>query len=475
MASALTRVELRPLSLARFASILPRERYAEFQEIELTTSERLRGRVVWNLNSTAAGGGVAEILTSLIAYAVDGGVDARWLVVSARPDFFALTKRIHNNLHGAPGDGGDLGPAEHALYDQGLVPAAAELAGLVRHGDVVILHDPQTAGLVHAARAAGARVVWRCHVGIDHPHPLAWRAWDFLRRYLDDADAIIMSRQAFAWQGWDPARLRVVAPSIDAFSAKNIDLDEATVRGILAAAAVVHDPDYAAAEFVVPREGGRTTVICHPAQIVQDRPPDLSADLVVQVSRWDRLKDPTGVIEGFAARCSLHGNAHLVLAGPLAVADDPESAMVGAEVVAYRQQLPADMRARVHLAWLSMVDVEENALVVNALQRHAQVVVQKSLAEGFGLTVAEAMWKARPVVASRVGGIQDQIVDGESGILVDDPRDLVTFGDEVAGLLGDQALRRRIGKAARERVVDSFLATRHLEQWAMVVGGFIDD
>jgi trehalose synthase len=472
--SALTRVEVRPLPLARFASILPRERYAEFQEVARRTSERLRGTVVWNLNSTAAGGGVAEILTSLIAYAVDGGVDARWLVVHARPDFFTLTKRLHNNLHGAPGDGGGLGTAEHILYQRGLGPAAEELADLVSPDDVVILHDPQTAGLVRAARQAGARVVWRCHIGIDQPDPLAERAWDFLRPYLADADAIIMSRRSFAWQGWDPEKLHIVAPSIDAFSAKNIDLDAATVRGILAASAVVHDPGYDAVELVVPRDGGGTTVVRHRAEMIEDQPVDVSADLVVQVSRWDRLKDPCGVVEGFATRCARFSNAHLMLAGPQAVADDPESAGVIAEVIAERQGLPDDMRARVHLAALSMADVEENAVVVNALQRHAEVVVQKSLAEGFGLTVAEAMWKARPVVASRVGGIQDQIVDGESGILIDDPRDLVTFGDEVARLLADPDLRRRLGDAARARVIDDFLATRHLEQWAMLVGGFVD-
>jgi len=474
MSQALTRVELRPLSLARFAGVLPPERWAEFEAVARTTSERLRGRVVWNLNSTAAGGGVAEILTSLIPYSVDAGVDARWLVVHAPPEFFALTKRIHNNLHGAPGDGGDLGPAEHLVYERGLAPAAAELADVVSPGDVVILHDPQTAGLAGAAHAAGARVVWRCHIGIDHPHPLAQRAWEFLGRYLGDVQTVIMSREAFAWQGWDSRRLRIVAPSIDAFSTKNVDLAPATVRRILAAAGVLHDPQFAGGTARVPREQDGDIVVSHRAEMIEQSPADLAHDLVVQVSRWDRLKDPFGVITGFATYVAQHDSAHLLLAGPQAVADDPESAVVFAEVSAQWHALPAVIRARVHLAALSMADVEENALVVNALQRHAEVVVQKSLAEGFGLTVAEAMWKARPVVASRVGGIQDQIVDGESGLLVDDPTDLSAFGEAVATLVADPALRRRIGDAARRRVVDGFLATRHLEQWGMLVGGFFD-
>jgi len=474
MASALTRVELRPLALARFASVLPPDRYGAFMEMVHTTRERVRGHVVWNLNSTAAGGGVAEILTSLIAYAVDAGVDARWLVVHATPDFFKLTKRIHNNLHGAPGDGGDLGEAEHALYERGLATAAAEFAKLLNQGDVVILHDPQTAGLVPVVHRAGLRVVWRCHVGIDHPHPLAERAWAFLRRYLDDADAVIMSRESFAWQGFPPEKLRIVPPSIDAFSTKNLDLDDAAVRGILTTAGVIGDGG-PSPYFTVHVDDRPDIVVRTPAAMVEERPARVSDDLVVQVSRWDRLKDPAGVVEGFVRRCARRfPSAHVMLAGPQAVSDDPESAQVLAEVAAYWHSLPGEVRAQVHLAALSMADVEENALVVNALQRHAEVVVQKSLAEGFGLTVSEAMWKSRPVVASRVGGIQDQIVDGVSGLLVDDPADLDAYGDCVATLLADPGLRARVGAAARARVIDTFLATRHLEQWAVVVGGFVD-
>jgi len=474
MGSALTRVELRPLSLERFASVLPAERYDAFTEMVRTTRERLRGHVVWNLNSTAAGGGVAEILTSLIAYAVDAGVDARWLVVHANPDFFKLTKRIHNNLHGAPGDGGDLGEAEHAQYEAGLAHAAEEFAGMLEPGDVVILHDPQTAGLVPVVHRAGLRVVWRCHVGIDRPHPLAERAWDFLRRYLDDADAVIMSRQTFAWQGFPAEKLQIVPPSIDAFSTKNVDIDGGTVRDILTTAGVLADG--ATAPYCTVSLGDRPDITVRtPAQMVEERSARLSDDLVVQVSRWDRLKDPVGVIDGFVRRCAERfPGAHVMLAGPQAVTDDPESAQVLAEAAAYWHDLPRDVSPQVHLAALSMVDVEENAVVVNALQRHAAVVVQKSLAEGFGLTVSEAMWKSRPVVASRVGGIQDQIVDGDSGFLVDDPTDLDTYGDRVASLIADADLRRRTGEAARARVIDAFLATRHLEQWAIVVGGFVD-
>jgi trehalose synthase len=189
--------------------------------------------------------------------------------------------------------------------------------------------------------------------------------------------------------------------------------------------------------------------------------------LVVQVSRWDRLKDPLGVMQGFARHVVERTTAHLVLARPAtdSVADDAEGAAVFAEVAEAWSELPDEMRRWVHLASLPMADVEENAAIVNALQRHAAVVVQKSLAEGVGLTVAEAMCKERAVVASRIGGIHDQIVDGESGVLLSDPSDLAEFGAAVTGLLADPQRAGRIGTTARERVREHFLAPHHLGRY----------
>jgi trehalose synthase len=195
------------------------------------------------------------------------------------------------------------------------------------------------------------------------------------------------------------------------------------------------------------------------------------APTVVQVSRWDALKDPLGVIRGFAEHVPAETGAHLVYAGPAveAVADDPEGERVLHDAIALRDALPGEARSRVHLAALPMADTEENAVIVNALQRHAHVIVQKSVAEGFGLTVAEAMWKARPVVASRIGGIQDQIVDGESGILLDDPGDLAAYGAAVAGLLGDPARADRMGRNARERVRAQFVSPRSLIDYLRLI------
>ena len=208
-------------------------------------------------------------------------------------------------------------------------------------------------------------------------------------------------------------------------------------------------------------------------------PPPVGVPLVVQVSRWDRLKDMAGVMEGFVRAVSdddLDG-AHLVLAGPevAGVADDPEGAEVLAECREEWNHLPDPVRGRVHLATIPMDDVDENAIIVNALQRHAAVVVQKSLVEGFGLTVTEAMWKGRAVVASKVGGIQDQITDGRDGLLVDDPYDIEEFARVLQRPATDTGLAGRLGAAAHARVLEEFLGDRHLEQYVDLFSRLVGD
>jgi trehalose synthase len=210
--------------------------------------------------------------------------------------------------------------------------------------------------------------------------------------------------------------------------------------------------------------------------VIEEQPMQLDDPLIAQVSRWDRLKDPLGVLRGFAEHVDPADEPHLVLGGPdvTAVADDPEGGEVLAETEDAWRELPAAVRRRVHLALLPMDDADENAVMVNALQRRADVVVQKSLAEGFGLTVAEAMWKGRPVMASRVGGIQDQIEDGTTGFLVD-PGDLRAFGERANALLADPYAAERIGQAAQTRVRDLFLGPRHLGQYVELLGSVLAD
>ena len=466
----LTQVPVKRLPPERFASIIPPDHFERFQASIEEAQRMLEGRVVWNINSTAKGGGVAEMLRSLLAYSRGASVDARWLVISGTSDFFRVTKRIHNHLHGAPGDGGPLGDEERRIYEETLESNMQELQELVEPDDVVLLHDPQTAGLTKAFRDKDPCVIWRCHVGLDMANDLARGAWRFLVPYVDEADAYIFSRRSFSWDMLDPQKTTIIPPSIDAFSAKNQDMDEGTTHAILAVSGIIDERNDGASTFT--REDGSPGRVVRRTQMFDGGdPPPPGAPLVVQVSRWDRLKDPIGVLEGFAQHIAPNGDAHLILAGPSveAVADDPEGAEVLHEARATWDALPDEVAARVHLACLPMEEGEENAAIVNALQRRADVVVQKSLAEGFGLTVAEAMWKARPVVASRIGGIQDQIVHEETGLLLDDPKDLAAYGKAVWGLLADRDRARRLGEQAQSRVRNEFLGPRHLMQYVDLI------
>jgi trehalose synthase len=317
-------------------------------------------------------------------------------------------------------------------------------------------------------------VIWRCHIGHDHPSEEVERGWKFLAPYLDDIPTFVFSRSAYVPSYCNHGKSTIIRPSIDAFSAKNQRLDASTVRSILVHAGLVEGPPSREPSLNFMREDGTPGRVESRAEVVRlGRAPRWKTPLVVQVSRWDPLKDPLGVMEGFATLVngSTPANAELVLAGPdvRGVADDPEGGEVLEKVVAAWHELPDFVRDRIHLAVLPTEDVEENAALVNALQRHATVVVQKSLQEGFGLTVTEAMWKARPIVASAVGGIQDQIEDGVHGILLDDPTDLADFAASVQRLLEDRALATRLGEAARERVREEFLGVRHLLEYARLI------
>jgi trehalose synthase len=461
-------VDVQAIDAARLEPLIGVERMEEFERVAEAARTALAGGSVLNVNSTAAGGGVAEMLQTLLSYARGAGVDARWLVIEGDPEFFAITKRIHNGLYGSAGDGGELGRAERRHYERVLQRNADELLALVRRGDVVVVHDPQPAGLLAAVKNVGARVIWRCHVGLDRPNEWSERAWEFLHPYVADAEAIVVSRAAFAPPFAEVAQVHVIQPSLDPFSAKNEPISMRNAWLTLSYVGLLDGSVETPPAVRFTRRDGSPGRINRRVDVVQTGPPaPADVPLVVQISRWDAMKDMAGVMKGFVEHVDPALGAHLLLCGPVVtgVADDPEAAEVLDECTALWRALPHAARSRVHLACIPMADPDENAAIVNAIQRHASVVVQKSLAEGFGLTVAEAMWKRKPVVASAVGGIVDQIEDGTHGLLVDDPSDLQAFGGAVESLLRDPEHAARLAENARQRVTDEFLGDRHLEHY----------
>jgi trehalose synthase len=349
---------------------------------------------------------------------------------------------------------------------------AEELLPLLERDDIVALHDPQTAGMAPILARRCDTVLWRCHVGADAANEELARGWEFLRPYLAPVKAAIFSRARYAPDFLRPLTTEI-PPSVDVFSPKNEDMSEARVRAILGHTGLV-DTWGPEADRTFLRTDGAPGRVDRRADLVRHgRAPRWETPLVVQVSRWDPLKDPLGVLQGFdrLLRQGIFPEPELVLAGPAvhAVADDPEAAATFDHVVRAWRKLKPAVRSKIHLASLPLNDPEENAAIVNALQRHATVIVQKSLEEGFGLTVTEAMWKARPVVASAVGGIQDQLVDGVHGLLLRDPRDLGAFAAAVRRMLEDPAFAAGCGARARARVIERYLAARQLQDYTQLL------
>jgi trehalose synthase len=453
---------------ARLRPLIGEQRYADLVAEGARTRAALRGCTVWNVSSTAAGGGVAEMLQVLVGYTLGVGLAVRWLVLAGDLEFFTVTKRIHNRLHGVPGDGGVLSERETAAYASVQAANATAIVAQVRPADVVLLHDPQTAGLVAPLKAAGAVVLWRCHVGTEVTNQWTQEAWGFLRPHLADCDGFVFTRQAYV-PSWVPMeRVSVIPPSIDPFSPKNQELSEAGRLRILGAMGVLDRAPTGPATFT--RRDGSAGSVTRRASVVAAEPFDAGVPLVIQVSRWDRLKDMAGVMAGFAAHVVGHSDAQLALVGPAVdeVSDDPEGREVLDQCTEAWSLLAPRQRRRIRLLSLPMDDVDENAAMVNALQRHATVIVQKSLAEGFGLTVAEGMWKAKAVLASAVGGIVDQVAPG-TGLLLGDPSDLDGFGHALVSLLSRRQDVVRLGENARRHVLENFVGDKHLMHYGTLM------
>jgi trehalose synthase len=445
--SAPRRIEVPPMPVAKLSGVIGQERVDVLLESAAEVEGCIGGARIWNISATATGGGVAEMLRFLVGYADDAGVDTRWIVIGGDDRFFTITKRLHNRLHGAPGDGGDLGRGEADHYAAVLHDNAAQLDGRIRSGDIVFLHDPQTAGLAAPLVERGVHVAWRCHIGSDRSNRFTEEGWAFLAPHLAACRTFVFSHAGFVPASLAGSDIWIVAPSIDPLSAKNRPLRRAQVTTLLRRTGLI--------------EGGHP--LPRPYVLGGAGPLAADAPLVVQVSRWDRLKDMAGVLRGFADHLAGRSSCRLALVGPATegVTDDPEGAHVVAECLDAWRSLPTLARDTIRLVTLPMEDVDANSLLVNAIQRHATVVVQKSLQEGFGLTVTEAMWKARPVVASAVGGIVDQVTPG-TGLLLSDPGDLDAFAASLAGLLDQPKEMASMGRRARLRVRTHFLCDRHL-------------
>ncbi|MFI9555571.1 glycosyltransferase [Nonomuraea endophytica] len=458
-------VPLREVPLAPYEEVMGARRVERLRVEAGWVRRMLGGRTVWNINSTAAGGGVAELLHTLGPLARAAGLDVRWLVIDGDAEFYAIAKRLVSRLYGIAGDGGPLGPAELRHYRQAMAANAERLARHIHPGDFVIVHDAQPAGLIERVRERGATVVWRCHIGSDRPNEHTREGGEFVRRFVAHADATVFSTPGHV-PDWAPSP-QLIAPSVDPCGPKNMDLSPDVARAVLAATGVVardREPP-----LTVPVPIGPPAEVRRAALALREGPPPApDLPMVVQVSRWDRLKDMTGVLDAFIAS-GVDGYLTLAGADVSGVADDPEATDVYEECRRVWHALPEEHRRRCQLLCLPMDDLRENAVVVNALQRHATVVVQKSLAEGFGLTATEAMWKSRPLLASAVGGLRDQVKDGESGLLLPDPHDVGAAAAGIRRLFGDHAFARRLGDNARARVHEHYLPDRQLLDWMRVI------
>jgi trehalose synthase len=442
--------------------LVPHASEADLAEIDAALArarERLAGRAVWHVNVYSIGG-VSEALHALLGLMRDAGIDVRWAQLDAGPEFFELCQRLYEDVAGMRRE---FTEADHRLYEEALAGAADTLRGLVSSGDIVVLYDAATAGLVPALAESGARVIWRCHVGTDSPAARGLGAEDFLSRYLGPAERYLFPFESFVWPGLDQARTAALPASVNPASAKNQELAPEVVEAILDTIGLTEYRSEAMPVFT--RLDGSPSRVDSRAGINQESTLPRDAPVVAHVSSWDRLKDPAGVVECFARHCD--PAAHLVLAGPAPNerVESPAAAGVRADVREAVAAVDPAVRARVHVVGVPAVDAEENAAVINAIQRRAAVFIRKSLAEGFGLSLAESMWKRTPVVASRIGGISELVEDGVSGILVDDPTDLAAFAAAVNRVLEDPELARSLGEQGHRRVEERFLTPALLARY----------
>jgi len=367
--------------------------------------ERLKGRAIQHINSTPVGGGVAEILHRMVPLLKELGVDTKWDVIKGGESFFDVTKKFHNVLHGRSGE------ITKNDFDIFLEASEENIKNLDTYGDIVFVHDPQPIALVK--KRANNKWLWRCHIDVSNPNE---KVWEFLLDFIVKYDSAVFSAPSFSRKL--PIRQFLIPPSIDPLSDKNKELPQEIIDSVL-----------------------------RKNNIKKDKP------IITQISRFDRLKDPIGVVEAYK-QVRKYINCQLILAGGTAE-DDPEGFKVLSEV-----KESAKNDSDIHILLLPHDDI-----MVNALQRASDVIVQKSLKEGFGLTVAEALWKAKPVVASNVGGIPLQIKHKYSGLLC---HSVEGASFAIKQLLTSPEYAKKLGENGKEHIRNNFLITRHLRDYMLL-------
>lgn len=456
---------------------------AELRSEAATLLPRLRGRRVWMLNSTAQGGGVAEMLPRLVSFMNELGLTTRWAVIAPQnSEFFNLTKRLHNLIHGTGEP--TLTAGERELYEAVSRELAERLKPLLAADDVLVVHDPQPAGVGSILRRElGIPCIWRCHIGLDLQTPQTDAAWEFLRPSLEAYDHFVFSAPEYI-PTYLSARVSIVYPAIDPLSHKNRDLSTHKLVGILANARLVpeHHPvltePFSRSATRLQTDGSFGSALAPEDIGLLYRP------IVTQISRWDKLKGWQSLLMGFvelkrrARRERLDPRqrrglelARLVLAGPepAAVRDDPEAELVLNELVTSYQSLDDEIKRHIAILSLPMDSRKINALMVNALQRCSSVIVQNSLREGFGLTVTEAMWKRVSVLGTTTCGIRHQVRHEVDGVLNAHPEDPALVAEALETMLIDSDLRLSYAQSAQRRVNDEFLVFGQVAKWFRVL------
>lgn len=377
-------------------------------------AQKLKGINIVHVNSTKTGGGVAEILMTMTHLTNALGIETHWEVINGTPNFFECTKQFHNGLQGQKKT--VLTPELLQSYEEVNAINAESLRSILEKADVVFIHDPQPAALIKAYPNRKNKWVWRCHIDASNPDR---KIWKFLRQYVIQFDASIFSLADFVQPM--PHPLFLISPSIDPLNEKNIELEDEEIKSIYSRFGI--DPK---------------------------RP------MVLQVSRFDYFKDPIGVIDAYKLAKKFKHGLQLVLAGGGAL-DDPEG-----EIVLETVKSAANSDPDIHVLFLP----SDSHRTINALQRAADIVIQKSIKEGFGLTVTEGLWKCKPVIGGNCGGIRSQVINHYTGFLVDTPEGAA---ERIRYLLQNPPIMKELGMQGRRFVLDNFLITRHLRDYLTLI------